>query len=198
MDEQPLSANVAFPPVRVSHFFAAQGAFILVDAGRMPRSDGEAGFGANLLKGSGPFVLSEKQFRAGVMLPALGVELGYYSVIVCQAGTEGAIPPLSHMVYSPGFVLGTETGDLLLCNADRLMDWRPGANPDPGERFPLSSFERPVHIPPGLYAATVVAGIAESETTGGEEWICAFLLERTDTQPEFFADLNRPLSFFGS
>ncbi len=206
----------AFEPVAIPRFFAARNAFFLIDPARVMEKFGEPALGSNLLHRFTVGIASEAVWSEGIAVPAFGVETGYYTVLVRSTATEQAMIPLTHIVYSTGFVLGTTTGDLLLCNADRLADWRPGhppvldrsasghgRHPEEHGPLPLSGCERPVHVAPGWYAVTVVAGIRQAEEDGvtdqgGEEWFCAFLLEPRTEQPAFTADLQHSLNFFGT
>jgi hypothetical protein len=58
-----------------------------------------------------------------------------------------------------------------------------------------------VHIAPGWYAVTVVAGIRHASEDarpeqGDEEWFCAFLLEPRAERPAFTGDPRQMLNFF--
>jgi hypothetical protein len=186
------------PPGRPSFFdqqtvtglFAARNALLLIDPARLAATLGDDAGGARLLesftaRGRGPEIC-----RDGLLVPAFGVEAGYYTVLVRSTETEGAFTPLTHIVYSAGFVLGTETGDLLVCNADHFReDAAPVARHAGGSG-------RAVRISPGWYRVTVVAGIRDAEEGDGEGWVCAFLLDPQERQPEFTADLSMTLSFF--
>lgn len=191
----------AFEPITVPRFFAAGSAFFLVDPARVIESFGEAVLGSDFLHRIARQPADDAVWIHGIAVPAFGVEAGYYTVLVRSTETEAAMIPLTHIVYSSGFVLGTESGNLLLCNADRLAHWRPGHAPDASAEFSLSSFERPVRVAPGWYAVTVVAGIREDGENATaehqhEEWVCAFLLEPRAERPAFAADTRRMLNLF--
>jgi hypothetical protein len=159
---------------------------------------GDAVIGSDLIKTLTRKGYPHDLYRQGAVVPALGIEQGHYSVLVRSTATEGAPLPLSHILYSTGFLLGTETGKLLLGNTDRLQHWAPGQLPGDREEHPLSSYERSVEISPGWYGVTVVAGILDSGQYSGqgeEEWICAFLLDPVSCQPAFTADLSKTLNF---
>ena len=183
-----------FPPQEASHFYAAQGAFFLIDPARLEELLGEDVVGSDLLKTLTRKTYPHEAYREGAVVPVLGVELGHYSVHVRSTATEGAQLPLSHVLFSTGFVLGTETGRLLLANTDRLTHWTPGTLPDGQEEHPITSIERTIEVSPGWYSVTVVAGITDSQQ-GEEEWVCAFLLDPADSQPAFTADLSKQLHF---
>lgn len=184
-----------FEPREASHFYAAQGAFFLVDPARVHKLCGEPVIGSDLVKALTRKSFPHAAYREGAIVPALGVEQGHYTVTIRSTETQNAPPPLTSMLFSTGFILGTETGELLLCNTDRLQRWTPGSLPTGQEEHPLSSLERPIQISPGWYAVTVVAGIRDSDQGGEEEWVCAFLLNPMPMQPVFAADLTRMLSF---
>ena len=195
-----------FEPVAIARFFAAGNALFLIDPARVLATFGETAIGSDLLRRLTATSDRNEIYASGIVVPALGVEAGYYTVLIRSTTTEQAMIPLTHIVYSTAFVLGTETGDLLLCNAERLADWRPGQTPDSRSLLPLSGFERPVRVAPGWYSVTVVAGIRQAQESAvtdravtddeNEEWVCAFLLEPCAEQPVFSADLNRSLNFF--
>ena len=150
--------------------------------------------GSDLIKTLTRKSYAHEAYRQGAIVPALGVEQGHYTVHVRSTATEGEQLPLSHILFSTGFVLGTATGKLLLCNTDRLQNWTPGSLPEDREEHPLSSYERTIEVSPGWYSVTVVVGVLESER-GEEEWVCAFLLDPSIAQPAFTADLTTQLSF---
>jgi hypothetical protein len=189
-------APAYFEPQEAAHLYAAQGAFFLADPARVLELMGEDVLGSDLVKTLTRKSYPHDLYRQGAIVPALGVEQGHYTVQVRSTQTEGAQIPLSHILFSTGFVLGTETGKLLLGNTDRLQHWNPGSLPDGQEEHPLSSYERTIEVSPGWYGVTVVAGIRDSGDSGGEEeWICAFLLDPVTSQPAFTADLAKMLTF---
>jgi hypothetical protein len=186
-----------FEPQEAAHLYAAQGAFFLTDPVRVLEIAGKDVLGSDLVKTLTRKSYSHDLYRQGAIVPALGVEQGHYTVHVRSTQTEGAQLPLSHILFSTGFVLGTETGRLLLGNTDRLQHWSPGQLPDDREEHPLSSYERTIQVSPGWYSVTVVAGILDSgdSNAGEEEWVCAFLLDPAESQPAFTADLSKTLNF---
>ncbi len=184
----PSGMPAFFAEQTVRGLFAARNGLFLIDPARLAHHVGGNIADSRLLEsftahGRGVAVCSE-----GVMVPAFGVEAGYYTVLLRSTETEDALTPLTHIVYSTGFVLGTATGDLVVCNTDHLS-----RSPSPSEH---ANAERPVHISPGWYSATVVAGIREAEQNEEEGWVCAFLLDPQEAQPDFTADLAKTLSFF--
>ncbi|NYF80200.1 hypothetical protein [Granulicella arctica] len=184
-----------FEAQEAAHFYAAQGAFFLVDPARLHHLMGDDLLSSDLIRTLTRKSYPHDAYREGTIVPALGVEQGHYTVTVRSTQTENAPLPLSHMLFSTGFVLGTETGNLLLANTDRLQHWSPGQLPDGQEEHPLSSYERTIHISPGWYQVTVVAGILDNDQGSEEEWVCAFLLDPQPSQPTFTADLAKTLTF---
>ncbi len=189
-DETP----VYFKPQEAAYFYAAQGAFFLIDPERVLALMGDDVLGSDLIKTLMRKSYPHEAYRQGAIVPALGVEQGPYTVHVRSTATEGAQLPLSHILFSSGFVLGTASGKLLLANTDRLQDWQPGQLPKDREEHLLASYERTIEVSPGWYSVTVVVGIVESDR-GEEEWACAFLLDPSATQPAYTADLSKPLTF---
>ncbi len=148
--------------------------------------------GSDLLRTLTRKSYAHELYRQGAIVPALGVEEGTYTVSVRSTETEGQPLPLGHRVFSTGFVLGSETGELLLCSLRRLQAWRPGRASR--EDRPLESEERTVRIAPGWYQVTVVAGVPESRDATADDWVCAFLLEPHTALPHFRGDLQKLLT----
>ena len=193
-----------FPSQDFARFFAAQGALFLVDPLRLQALLGDDVVGSDLLRSLTRKAGPHPAYREGVIAPALGVDQTHFTVTVRSTKTLDEPMPLSHMLFSTGFVLGTETGDLLLCNTDRLQHWCPGELPRGNEDHPLASFERAVRVSPGWYGVTVVTGLREpdfrrreqaaSSQHDHEEWVCAFLLDPKPAMPPYLADLTLPLA----
>jgi hypothetical protein len=186
----------AVPPGRPAFFaqqmasglFAAHNALFLLDPERLHASIAGDMKEARLLESFTARGRGMQLCVDGILVPAFGVEAGYYTVLVRSTEMEGALMPLTHIVYSAGFVLGTATGQLLVANADYLS-----GEPVSAEH---RAAQKPVQVSPGWYRVTVVAGIRDTEEGGDEGWICAFLLDAQETQPHFAADLTTTLSFF--
>lgn len=110
----------------------------------------------------------------GIAIPIYDVEPDYYTVVVRGKNTESTLS--QPLVRSPGWVLGTESGRLVLCGAGYLRDWN---SQDP--RFKRFS------IPPGWYAVEIQAGFSKAAP---EQGVYEFVLSPTQTQPDFTADLS--------
>jgi hypothetical protein len=157
-----------FPPRQATNFFSGQGAFFLIDPTRLEEAAPNLGE-TDLLKALTSTRLGPILYEAGVVVPALGMEPGFYTVDVRSTATEDAPLPLTHLVYSTGFVLGTETGTLLLGNTDRLQHWNPGAIPPSRVSLPITGFERTIEVSPGWYTVTVVVGLRDVEVETFED-----------------------------
>jgi hypothetical protein len=157
-----------FAPRQVRGFFAARSALFLVDPERLLDVAGNHILGKDLIPRIHNKPLGERVYAAGALVPALGLETGYYTVDVRSTATEASPLALTHIVFSSGFVLGTETGKLILANGDRLTPWSPGTAPPSRTPRPLGEYERGIEVSPGWYSVTVVAGIAEAEVDAGE------------------------------
>jgi hypothetical protein len=175
-----------FPPQERARVFAAGEVLFLVDPTRLTDLGG-----THLLRhlalddrrGGNRKVLAE-----GAVAPAIGLEPGYYTVMVRSTDTEAAMVPLSHIAFSVGFVVGTETGELEIWSGDRLT-------PDDAR---AEGANRSMKVSPGWYGVTVVAGIRmDDQGDDTEEWVCCFLLEPRSAQPELLGDMTKVLSFFG-
>lgn len=180
------SQPVFFPPQQTDTFFAAGDAFFLIDPARLIEIGGAHLLHSDLLRFIAPASHDPRMprrssirrnptqdlYEQGAVVPALGLERGFYNVHVRSTQTEDAPLPLSHIVFSAGFVLGTETGKLLVANADRLQPWSPGIVRGPNtltasrgsseQPHSLASLERAIEISPGWYTVTVVAGLRDT------------------------------------
>lgn len=150
-----------FPPRQAAGFFAAQGGLFLFDPVRLLEIAGTHVLGKDLLARTIGKPLGNELYREGALVPALGLEPGYYLVDIRSTATDLAPVPLTHIAFSTGFVLGTETGTLLLGNTDRMTAYTPGV-PPPGRRaLPVENVERAIEVSPGWYTVTVVAGLLD-------------------------------------
>ena len=182
-----------FEPQEQTHFYASQGALFLVDPARVIEVAGAATIGSDLVRTLTRKSYPHELYRQGAIVPALGINPEHYLISMRSTMTEDNPLPLSHRLFSSGFVLGTETGDLLLCNTDRLQHWTPGSVPEDHDEHPLTNMERILHISPGWYSVTVVAGLLDTGSTD-EILVCAFLLDPQTHRPAFTASLTEPLS----
>lgn len=171
-----------FPPQQIRRIFAAGEVLFLVDPERLDQLGG-----ASLLPQLSART-GQRALAGGAVIPAIGLEPGHYTVLVRSTATEAAMMPLSHLVFSTGFVLGTATGALEVWSGDRL-------SPEPSR---AESPERRIAVTPGWYGVTVAAGIRQDDDGNDtQEWVCCFLLDPQPAPPSFTADLTATLSFFG-
>ncbi len=194
----PLGSPAYFAEQATHGFYAARNGLFLIDPARLEAHLGRDVRDTQLLESFTRSGRGQEICAQGLVVPAFGVEAGFYTVLVRSTETEDAFTPLTHLVYATGFVLGTATGDLLVCNTDwlsRTEATRSAEDPELRRASPEQRAARPVHVTPGWYSVTVVAGIREEEGDG-EGWVCAFLLDPQPAQPEFLGDLSKTLSFF--
>lgn len=172
-----------FAPQQVGRVFAAGEVLFLVDTTRL----GELG-GTSAVRNLGTERRPSPALVAGAVVPAIGLEPGYYTVLVRSTETEGAMMPLAQIVFSAGFVLGTETGELAIWSADQVS----------GASREETTAARLMHVTPGWYSVTVVAGVRlDDDGAETEEWVLCFLLDPQSSQPEFTGDVAKTLGFFG-
>ena len=193
----PNAKPAYFAPQQIHGMYAARNGLFLIDSERLHARLGPDIPGSRLLETFIPSGRGAALCQDGLLVPAFGVEAGFYSVLVRSTETEDAFTPLTHLVYSAGFVLGTATGALAICNTDRLSH-----NPQQRSDRP-AAVEHSIQVSPGWYSVTVVAGIEETAAenashgdTPREGWVCCFLLDPQSAQPQFTADLSTTLSFF--
>lgn len=166
---------MAFPAVRLEGCFPELFGFVLLDAVRLDEALGGTAAGGNLLERFSTTDLGDRVSADGVAIPLFGVEAGRYSVLVRH--TAEASPWPTPRLSSPGWVLGTTTGTLLLCGAGYLTRWDAG-----------HPRHRRVDVPPGWYAVEVHGHVLDSGTDDGAY---EFVLTPTKVQPPFHADLGQ-------
>ncbi|MFV2021361.1 hypothetical protein [Micromonospora sp. LOL_023] len=133
---------MAFPAVRLTGCFPEADGFVLLDPVRLDQYLGADSTGRDLLALFTTTDAGDAVVREGIAIPLMGVAAGYYTVLVRHLADH---PPWPAAAFSsPGWVLGTETGSLLLCGVGHLTHWTPG-HPK----------HRPVTVPPGWYAIEV-------------------------------------------
>ncbi|MBX6752108.1 MAG: hypothetical protein IRY85_21015, partial [Micromonosporaceae bacterium] len=131
-----------FPAVRVTGCFAELFGLVLLDPARLDEFlDGHAE-GRDLVHLFTTTDAGDRVSEQGIAIPVLGVECGYYTVLVRHVDDRS--PWTDARLSSDGWVLGTRTGSLLLCGAGYLTRW---AADHPAHR--------PVTVPPGWYAVEI-------------------------------------------
>jgi len=108
--------------VRLSGCFPELFGFVLLDPARLDDAfDGDAE-GEDLLDLFSTTGQGDEIVRDGVAVPVMGVDAGYYTVIVRHAADPSPWPV--PQIASAGWVLGSETGSLVLTGAGYLRNWR--------------------------------------------------------------------------
>ena len=112
--------------------------------------------------------------RDGIVVPVLGVDPGHYDLHVHHVDQPGAAGEV--VVRSPGWVLETGTGHLLLTTLGRLAAWEPD---DPRHHW--------VRVPAGSYAVELrgVRATPTGTADGSYSWVL-----RPTVRPWFTADVG--------
>ena len=115
--------------------------------------------------------------RAGIVIPVLGLEAGYYAVTVREAQVQSPIVGQPY-ACSKGWVLHVTAASLVLGGVGYLKRWNP-AHPK----------LRRMAVPAGWYAVAVSLGAAAGE----DDYALDFELHRCSVPPPFAADLGASL-----
>ncbi|GIJ33378.1 hypothetical protein [Micromonospora sediminimaris] len=167
-----------FPAVQLTRCFPEAHGFVLLDPARLDQHLGANSTGRDLLELFSTTEAGDTVTRAGIALPLTGVTAGYYTVLVRHAVDRS--PWSTAAVSSPGWILGSVTGSLLLCGLGHLRHWTPD-----------HSEHRRVAVPPGWYEIEVRA---HPHAEGSDDGTYEFVLTPTPTQPAFRADPTRQLA----
>lgn len=127
--------------------------------------------------------------KQGIMVCVFNILQNEYTLIVRHSAADTYLqnPPL---IVSSGWILGTETGQLVLVNLNTLMFWEP-----------LDSYEYDndynkcvgLTIQPSWYKVEIRGGINSKLNSDGEdeeEWVFEFVLTLVQEPPHFEADLS--------
>lgn len=155
--------------------FPEGGGFVLLDPDRLGAAVPDA-TGRDLLELCQSTELGDVLARTGVMVPVLGVEPGYYDLVVRDDDEhdEGTPPD----VRAAGWVLQTD-GRLLADPLAALQDWDP--DDDRHERL---------EVPAGTYAVEVHGRLPRPEHGAGLDGTYTWVLRRTAALPWFTADVG--------
>ena len=168
---------VHFDPIRFDRCFPELHGFVLLDPERLEEFCSGHAHGSNLLQRFSETEDGDRVSQDGIAIPLLGVEPGEYTVIVRSADGTPAAGDLR--ARSAGWILGTETGHLLLCGAGYLTKWD-GSH----------AAHKHITVPPSWYRVDVYGYIADpgSET---EHWTIEFVLQETQERPTFEALIDQ-------
>lgn len=168
-----------FETVRL-RMYPEAGGFVLLDPARLDAFYGGNSAGRDILTELSTTEAGDRVSEDGIAIPIVMVEDGDYTIVVRTADSPGLAP--EPRLRSAGWILGTETGDLVCCGVGSLLIWDP--------RSP-----RLVHVrvPPGWYRVAI-QGHVLNEGQPAEEWAYEFVLTQAEGQPPFSADLSEDLS----
>jgi hypothetical protein len=126
-------------------------------------------------------------YHQGILVCIPDVEYAEYTVVVRHYQAESKLVGAPTLV-SKGWILGTETGHLIISNLNNLMFWEVGNE----EKEDLNNYNRQkeFRVNPGWYKVTIQGGI-NFPGTEDEEWIFEFLLESAENHPSFSVDLSK-------
>jgi len=169
-----------FPATRLTGCFPELFGFVLLDPARLDDAVGGDAEGQDLLDLFTTSNVGDDVARDGIAVPLLGVGPGYYTVTVRHASDPSPRP--EPQITSAGWVLGTETGALVLTGAGYLCDWK---RDDP--------HHRPVAVPPGWYSVEVRGyPLVHDDDDGAYELV----LTPAATRPPFQARLDQGFALF--
>ena len=150
--------------------------FVLLDPARLDAFCESRAEGADLLTRFTQTDDGDRICQEGIAIPMTGIDAGDYSISIRDSlspGPEG--PP---RVLSQGWILGTETGEVVFSGLGYLACWDP---------------DHPRHarirIPAGWYGVDI-RGYVLGEGGVGEEWLYDLALTRSRQKPPFTADLT--------
>ncbi len=139
----------------------------------------------------------EKACQQGVMVCLPNISSNEYTLIVRHADADTYLqnPPL---FVSSGWILGTETGQLILANLNTLMFWEPYDGYEYDNNY--NKCEK-LTIQPGWYKVAIQGGInskesEEEDEENEEEWVFEFVLTPVQELPHFEADLSTSNYFY--
>ncbi|MEK6323186.1 MAG: hypothetical protein AABN33_16215 [Acidobacteriota bacterium] len=165
---------------------------LLCDSGRLDEYYKGASHGLDILRRLNNISEGEDICAQGIAVPVFIDHTGEYTVVVRHIDSEAYLeaPP---KIVSRGWLLGTETGKLVLCGFDSLMFWDPWEQEEYPPRYVSCEIE------PGWYRVELVGGINTRELDEGddqdgeqeEQHIFEFVLMPVPDRPIFAADLGQ-------
>jgi hypothetical protein len=171
---------VNFETIRLANRFPELYGFVLLDPARLDAFYEGKARGENLLQRFSETDDGDRVSAEGIAIPLVAVDEGDYTVLIRDAAAPALGP--DPKVRSTGWVLGTETGELLFSGIGYLWKWNPD---DPGWAA--------IRLTPGWYGVEVL-GYVLNEGKPTEEWAFEFALTPASARPAFAADVSAPLS----
>ncbi len=162
--------------------FAELFGFALTDPLALEQFHGHSMHGQDLLALYTTTDLGEQACACGAVVPVLGVEAGYYSVVV----RDGASPSLLTAfagATSSGWVLQVLSGTVAVCGLGHLSLWNPE-----------HSSARRVAVPNGWYRVSLAIGAPVDDT---DDYSLEVALARCEERPVFAGDVSRRLAATG-
>lgn len=153
--------------------------FALTDPLALERFHGRSMVGSDLLDLYTTTDLGEQACAAGAVIPVLGVEAGYYSVVLRDSANPSLVAA-DESAVSSGWVLRVMSGTVAVCGLGYLTRW----NPD-------HAAVRRFDVPNGWYRATVAIG---APVDADDDYGLEVALGRCDAPPAFAADVSRRFS----
>lgn len=165
--------------------------FILCDPERLDDFCCDKTHGTDLLARFDSTDAWENICQQGIMACIFDAVQSEYTLIVRHADADAYLqnPPL---IVSSGWILGTETGQLVLANLNTLMFWEPYDGYEYDNNY--NKCEK-LTIQPGWYKVAIQGGInskesEEEDEENDEEWVFEFVLTPVQELPHFEADLS--------
>ena len=163
--------------------FAELFGFALTDPQALEQFHGQSMLGSDLLGLYTTTELGEQVCACGAMIPVLGVEAGYYSLIVRDSATASLLAE-APSATSSGWVLHVVSATVVVCGVGYLSRWNPNA-----------ATVRRITVPNGWYRATIAVG---APVDAADDYGLEVTLERCEEPPVFTADLSKQLAFTGN
>ena len=171
---------MSFDPIRLLRQFPELHGFVLFDPARLLSFLGQEVRGGDLLTRFSQTEDGDRVSSEGIAIPFVGLDAGDYTILVRDADTPGISQP--PRLRSPGWILGTETGELRFGGLGYLMRF----DPDHPKLARL-------RVPPGWYRVELLGHVL-APGRPEEEWLYEVVLSLSEEKPRFQADLAASLS----
>jgi hypothetical protein len=165
--------------------------FILCDLERLDQFYSGESQGLDLLARLNATDEGQSLCEQGIIVPVPGVEPHEYTLVVRHANSETYLHNAPY-ISSKGWLLGTDTGNLVLSNLNNLIFWDPQDTYEYDNNY--NKYET-FTIAPGWYQAEFRGGI-NFERSDKEEWVFELILTPVQGRPDFTADLHDTNNYF--